>query len=247
MNEDELHRQIAKLQSRSRRSTLLVTILPVAAVVALVAVAGSRLLTINRELQHELADRDAVVKKLTAKITQLEGEKEKQEQYLAELRASSAEQARLLEQFTTRKATPVTVRNATTSIANTKQIQARIDTTLRNTDNEPTPLVHLHIADEWQRDAVRRFQSDLIKGGYVAPGIENVGRKGAKVPPVTEVRYFRGEDEKEAQTIVGRLRREGVQARAVKLAPGKEQPRQFEIWFAEGVGTKPSAWTLTAP
>jgi len=210
--------QLARTRKRERRSTLLVTLLPVVIVIALVLVAGSRLMDANTklqqvngelkganaELQRELGDRDAIVKTLTARIDGLEKDKGDLQAALTKVKTSAR-----------------------------PQIQTWITRTIEQSGTETAPTIDLHIAEEGQRDPVRHLQSQYIKTGYLAPGIENVARRGAKIPQQTEVRYFREEDKDEAAKIAMQLAKDGVKAAPVLVQNKTEQPRQFEVWFAK--------------
>jgi len=215
---DEIRRHYASSKKRERRSTLLATLLPVLAVIALVVVAGSRLMdanaklhTVNGELkdanaklQQELADRDAIVDKLTARIDGLEKEKTDLQASLEKVRSTAR-----------------------------PQVQTWITRVIEQSGTEEAPQIDLHIADEAQRNPARALQTDYIKGGYVAPGIENVARKGAQIPQTTEVRYFRAEDKAEAEKIAAKLAQDGVAAKPIEVQSKGEQKRQFEVWFAK--------------
>ena len=215
----EFREKYARAKKREHRSTLLATLLPVLIVIALVLVAGSRLMdanvklqnankelqTSNAELKQEKADVDAVAAKLTEKIETLEKEK------------------------TTLQETLDWVKKQNTR----PHIQARINQTIEKTDTEAAPKIDLHIAAEDQRDDVRDLRTGYIKEGYVAPGIENVAKLGATIPKETEVRYFREEDKQEAAKIAAQLAKEGVTAKPVEVKQnGNEKARQFEVWFS---------------
>lgn len=214
----EFREKYAHANKRERRSTLLATLLPVLLVIALVLVAGSRLMDANKKLQQlngelktanadlkrEVSDRDAVVKTLTAKIDALESDKANLQAALTKVATSAR-----------------------------PQIQTWITQTIEKSGTETTPTIDLHIAEEDQRDPVRHLQSQYIKTGYLAPGIENVARRGARIPQQTEVRYFREEDKDEAAKIAMQLARDGVKATPVMVKKTAEQPRQFEVWFSK--------------
>ena len=223
----EFRAKYASAKKRERRSTLLATVLPVLLVIALVLVAGSRLMdanaklqktnkdlqTSNAELKQEKADVDAVAATLTEKIETLEKEK-----------ATLQETLDWVQKQNTRP-----------------HIQARITKTIESTDSANAPKIDLHIAAEDQREGVRDLRTDYIKDGYVAPGIENVAKLGATIPKETEVRYFREEDKAEAAKIAAQLAKDGVVAKPVEVKQnGNEKPRQFEVWFSRNAKKKQS-------
>lgn len=235
---EDIRQRLEAAESRTRRRTLLVTLLPVLIVIGLVAVAGSSILSANRqlaasnaELKKQLESRDAVVAALTTTIRELQEKASALETNLKSLEKSYTENTKALNELAQRGATINTVRNAKRLIAASLQIQQQIRTTIAAAAIQTPSLVYLHIASEAQRDEVRDLQSDLIKRGYVAPGIENVGRRRAQIPRQTEIRYFRDEDQEEAQKISGILRQTGVLSRIARV-PGPTKEPHFEIWFA---------------
>lgn len=78
---------------------------------------------------------------------------------------------------------------------------------------ELSTLVYIQIANENQREKAKVIQSSLIKSGFSAPGIENVGDNiGAKpeIPKITEIRYFRDEDKAQVDKIKNILESNGI-------------------------------------
>ena len=215
-----IREQIARSRKRERRSTLLATLLPVLIVIALVLVAGSRLMKANQELQvsnakltEEKADLDAVVAQLNARIETLEKEKTDLQDTLTWVKKESAR----------------------------PHIQAQITKAIEKSETETAPKIDLHIAAESQREDVRDLRTDYIKDGYVAPGVENVAKLGAVIPKETEVRYFREEDKEEAAKLAAQLAKKGVNAKPVEVKQnGNEKARQFEVWFSRNAKKRQS-------
>lgn len=237
---EDIRQRLESAEARTRRRTLLVTLLPVLIVIGLVAVAGSSILSANRQLaasnaklKEELKSRDEVVKVLTTTIRELQEKTSTLETSLKSLSTSYTENTKVLNDFAQRGATINTVRNARRLVAASPQIQLQTRSTIATAGTQAAAsLVYLQIVSEAQRDRVRDLQSDLIKRGYVAPGIENVGRRGAQIPKQTEVRYFRDEDQEEAKQISGILSRAGVPCRITRIPGRPKEPPHFEIWFA---------------
>jgi len=101
---------------------------------------------------------------------------------------------------------------------------------------ELSTLVYIQIANENQREKARAIQSDLIRNGFSAPGIENVGDDvGAKpeIPNITEIRYFRDEDQAQVEKIQSILRSNGItDFRAVETSGAI---KQIEIWLPSNI------------
>ena len=162
---------------------------------------------------EEKADLDAVVTNLNARIETLENEKTDLQNTLKWVQAESTR----------------------------PHIQAQITRAIDKSKAETAPKIDLQIAEESQREGVRDLQTDYIKGGYVAPGIENVAKLGAVIPKETEVRYFREEDKEEAAKIAAQLAKEGVTAKPVEVKQnGNEKARQFEVWFSRNAKKRQS-------
>jgi hypothetical protein len=101
---------------------------------------------------------------------------------------------------------------------------------------ELSTLVYIQIANENQREKAKVIQSDLIKNGFSAPGIENVGDNvGAKpkILDITEVRYFRNEDKTQVGKIKKILKSNGINTFREVETSGTV--KQIEIWFSLGL------------
>lgn len=232
----DIRRRLDTAEARARRTTLLVTLVPVLIVVVLVAIAGSRLISANQHLQEEIANSEAVNRSLSAKIATVEGERKRLEEQLASLNQSYQQQSKLLALFADRRVTPATVAEAKELVVASPKIQDRVRKTLAQTPSRSSPRVFLHIADEQQRDPARHLQTALIERGFIVPGVQNVGRIGARVPAQrSEVRYFHREDEKDAVRLTGALENNGVKPiRIVPLFDQKDEPLgKFEVWFSQ--------------
>jgi cell division protein FtsB len=191
-NYDDLRQYLETAEKRAHRRTLLATLIPVVAVIALVLVAGSRLIRAkakleeaNAELKKTNAELNTANENLNAKNTELEQAFDERQKVIDSLTAQikdarDAEQAR----------------------------------------KPAAPWVYLQIADEGQRKAVRGLQTDLITSGYVTPGIENVAKRNPQIPEQTEVRYFRDQDRDTAAGVVKQLAQKGIAAKLVR-EPGR--------------------------
>lgn len=97
------------------------------------------------------------------------------------------------------------------------------------------PLLYLHILREADRPLAKRMQSEATVRLFLAPGIENVSRKGLKSGKRIEVRYFRPIDKvyaTEAMEIARRVA--GVDTvRVVRVAryANKVTRNLVEIWI----------------
>ncbi len=239
----DIRQRLQTAEARARRTTLLVTLVPVLIVIALVAIAGSRLISANERLQQEFDRTNAVNQSLSAKITTLEAERKRLEEELASLDRSYQQQSKVLDQFAARRVTPATVAEAKQLVVASRKIQDRVRETLAETPSRSSPRVFLHIADENQRDSARHLQAALIERGFIVPGIENVGRIGAKIPQEkSEVRYFHREDEKDAVRLTGALENEGVRAKIKPLFHEKNEPLgKFEVWCSQNLWREKAA------
>ena len=101
------------------------------------------------------------------------------------------------------------------------------------------PRVYLQISDEGQRQLARSLQSTLLNEGFLAPGVENVGRKGnIFIPSQMEVRYYREEELPDALRLVAMIKNQNI-GLPVNENPQKipgngrgTRPGHFEIWFS---------------
>jgi septal ring factor EnvC (AmiA/AmiB activator) len=93
------------------------------------------------------------------------------------------------------------------------------------------PRIYIHIRAESQRSRAKQVADRLREKGYVVPGIEILVNIG---PSTTQVRYFRGSEEKRANEIVHILKELKVDDAEVKYIRGYEtsvRRGQYEIWF----------------
>jgi len=103
------------------------------------------------------------------------------------------------------------------------------------TNADIKPRVYLQIADEKQRLTVEQFAKELRNQNYIAPGIENVGKIGAKIPLQTEVRYYFIEDEPLALDVIRILVSQGFNPKSkpsLNKTSGSARPKHIEIWFS---------------
>lgn len=92
-------------------------------------------------------------------------------------------------------------------------------------------LVYLQFAASGQKAMIERLRRQLDKGGYTAPGSEQVNA----VPSRLELRYFRKDDAGDAAALADLLRRWNfgpLQSRFVQGYATQAKLRQFEIWLA---------------
>jgi hypothetical protein len=96
-------------------------------------------------------------------------------------------------------------------------------------------LVYVQFADAAQRPGVEQLRQQLERGGYKAPGPEQV----AEVPARSELRYFRPGDEPAAKKLAADLAGWGQPGLVPRYAPGfatSAQRQQFELWLARPTG-----------
>jgi len=101
-----------------------------------------------------------------------------------------------------------------------------------------SPRVYIQISDESQRAIAKSLQSILLNENFLAPGIENIAKKG-RVPASTEVRYYREEELQDALRLISIIKSQnlGLQINDVpQKVPGSgrgTRPGHFEIWFSK--------------
>jgi Tfp pilus assembly protein PilF len=107
-------------------------------------------------------------------------------------------------------------------------------------NNDIPPRVYIQISSEVQRGRARALQNVMTDLGYRVPGIEIVGQKS---PARNELRYVHTEDQAQAERLAIDLERADFKVVVVKIPGGTkvEQPRQFELWFAQINAGNPTA------
>jgi hypothetical protein len=97
------------------------------------------------------------------------------------------------------------------------------------------PRVYIHIRAEADRAGSAAVAQKLKAGGIVVPGIERLVDRG---PSSSQLRYFRKDDEAQANRIVELLKSAGVLVSPTYMAgyeaSDKIRPGHFELWFAAG-------------
>jgi hypothetical protein len=102
------------------------------------------------------------------------------------------------------------------------------------------PRVYIQIAAESQRQFAKSLQASLRNENFIAPGIENVGKRvNIRIPGITEIRYYKDEEKPEAVRLVALLKnlKPGLQVNETpQKITGDEsgvRPRHYEIWFSK--------------
>ncbi|MDR6291165.1 MULTISPECIES: C1 family peptidase [Inquilinus] len=104
------------------------------------------------------------------------------------------------------------------------------DTKFANTPKE-TVWIQYGTAD--QRTAADLLRKALQTEGFVAPGIEDVSKKGAAMPAAGQIRYFRPADIEAAQRIEALAERvTGLPFATIKLDL-KAPASTIEVWFSK--------------
>ena len=111
-----------------------------------------------------------------------------------------------------------------------EQLEAPLASTVKTTPQ----TVYIQIADEDQRKRGNDLRANLNGGGFNAPGVENVGRKGLYIPGSTEVRYYGEDDLAGALRLITELKAMNLGLKIkddpVKVKKGKVGT--YEIWFS---------------
>jgi hypothetical protein len=102
------------------------------------------------------------------------------------------------------------------------------------------PRVYIQISEESQRQIAKTLQATLLNENFIAPGVENVGRKGNMyIPSQTEVRYYREDELPDAQRLISIIKSQntGLPINEVpQKVPGTgrgTRPGHYEIWFSK--------------
>ena len=119
--------------------------------------------------------------------------------------------------------------------------------TVQNNNNNKIKLisslparVYIQISAEHQNHLAKSLQTELRKQNFLAPGIENIGKKpNIHIPNKTEVRYYRDEEKDEAMKIISILKGLNLGLHInedPQRIPGTgrgTRPRHYEIWFSK--------------
>ncbi len=101
------------------------------------------------------------------------------------------------------------------------------------------PRVYIQISDQSQRAVAELLQATLRNENFVVPDIENVGKKPSiYIPPKTEVRYYREEEQQDALRLISIMKNQNI-GLLINETPKKiggsgrgTRPGHFEIWFS---------------
>ena len=92
--------------------------------------------------------------------------------------------------------------------------------------------VYIQIGDESQRPKIVDLQKKIRDAGYIAPGIENVGK--GKLPENTSVRYFNDVDEKDSIKIAEIIKSFGyVKVDIKRIYNMSAKEGTLEIWLGK--------------
>ena len=105
--------------------------------------------------------------------------------------------------------------------------------------NNLSPRVYIQISNQNQRTAAESLQATLRNENFVVPDIENVGKKpNIYIPPKTEVRYYREEEQQDALRLISIMKSQNI-GLPINETPKKiggagrgTRPGHFEIWFS---------------
>lgn len=109
-------------------------------------------------------------------------------------------------------------------------VQSRIDSGI----SAKRPLLYIQIQREDDRRRAEALQSAARKSGFLAPGIENVSKKGTKPVKKTEIRFFRPVDSASAENVAATLRMLGegdIRVVQVKSLAATVTRNLVEVWF----------------
>lgn len=95
------------------------------------------------------------------------------------------------------------------------------------------PRVYFHIRNESQRERAEQIAAKLQDQGFIVPGIERLDAG----PPHTELRFFKGSDPTDTQTLVKALDQLGLKVDQVDLSNRYKnstaiRPRHYELWIS---------------
>lgn len=137
-----------------------------------------------------------------------------------------------------------TIENPTEDQINKKekineQIEQK-DAPLVSSYNNLKPRVYIQISGEIQRQIANSLQATLLNENFLAPGVENMGRKGnVYIPAQTEVRYYREEELPDAARLISIIKSQNIGLplnEVPQKVPGSgrgTRPGHFEIWFSK--------------
>lgn len=121
-----------------------------------------------------------------------------------------------------------------------EQIEQKESPLVSSPYNNLKPRVYIQISDESQREMAKTLQSFLLNQNFLAPGVENVGRKGTfYIPSQTEVRYYREEELPDALRLISIIKNQNAELPINEIPqkiPGNgrgTRPGHFEIWFSK--------------
>lgn len=83
-----------------------------------------------------------------------------------------------------------------------------------------------------QKRSAEELREQLSRAGYFAPAVEDVSRKGGKVPNQFQVRYFRDADKQVATRIAGDIERGGLGVPKVVRVQAPSTGA-IEVWFPQ--------------
>jgi len=208
---DPITERLHAESERLRRRVLLLTLVPVAVAILLIAVTSRQVANARGELSV-LVDSAAQLRQEVA--TRLEA-----------LQAARQEKDSLEAQVTALKGW-VQQRNA--RVADSIQRAA----TLQFETASVKPRVYIHIVEENQRAGARRIQRQLEAGGFVVPGIQRVSQG----PRTSVVRYFKENERAGADRVRDIVAAAGVSLTVSDLSrrfgsSGAIRASHYEIWF----------------
>ena len=214
----EQQAQMAREQRRARRLRLWA--LPVMLFLGSVTLAMFYLFN-EAVSAREIATRDAVAAKVakddaTREAVVANDARQKAEEALAEARRTS---------------NAAQVQTQLYAEAGRKAPELRNAIALAQQEAQSKSLVYLQFAVPVQEAMIERLRRQLDKGGYTAPGSQQVNA----VPSRLELRYFRKDDADDAVALADLLKRWNfgpLQPRFVQGYAAQAKLRQFEIWLA---------------
>jgi hypothetical protein len=220
----------------NRKSLIEMVLMPL--VIALVGIGGTYLITAQQENSAT-----------TMKDAQLESTRELAEadrqvkilEIFAEKVASSDQQERILALRLLDALEPVLAEKLASAVVAAEPQESEVRKVADEVAQEANakvrflPRVYIHIRSDEDRERARAVAERLKELDYVMPGIERLVDKG---PENSQLRFFRPDEEEEANRILGLLRKMGIELE-LKFIPGYQQsdaigPGHFEIWFARG-------------
>lgn len=109
--------------------------------------------------------------------------------------------------------------------------QAKVDKGNELINQGKKKVVWIQYGASNQRKEAESLRQTLTNAGYFAPAVEDVTKKGGKLPDVFQVRYFNSSNKKSAIAIAKILQNAGIESVRVVKPKISVSTDAIEIWF----------------